>query len=237
MDFNLPFEVFIEVIEAITPVIVLFIFFQLIVLKKVPPNFKRMLVGILMTTIGFFLFLLGARISLIPMGERIGAFLSGTNSFLVIFLIFVIGIIVVFAEPAVSLLAYEIEKVSAGSLKRKFIIPIIALGVGVALVIIVLRIYFEIPIAYILIPGYILALFLTYISPGDIIPIAFDSGAVATGPVVVTFALPIITSIAISILGDESGVFGLGTIGVIAMCPIILMLLFGIMIKRRMKNE
>ncbi|MDI6724483.1 MAG: DUF1538 domain-containing protein [Methanobacterium sp.] len=236
MDFNLPLEVFIEVIEAITPVIVLFIFFQLIVLKKVPPNFKRMLVGILMTTIGFFLFLLGARISLIPMGEKIGAFLSETNSFLVIFLIFVIGIIVVFAEPAVSLLAYEIEKVSAGYLKRKYIIPIIALGVGIALTLIILRIYFEIPIAFILIPGYILLLFLTYISPGDIIPIAFDSGAVATGPVVVTFALPIITSIAIGMLGGESGVFGLGTIGVIAMCPIILMLLFGIMIKRRIKK-
>ncbi|MCZ3364566.1 MULTISPECIES: DUF1538 domain-containing protein [Methanobacterium] len=236
MDFNLPFEVFIEVIEAIIPVIVLFIFFQIIVLKKIPPNFRRMIVGILMTTAGFFLFILGARMSLIPMGEKIGIFLSGANSLLVLFLVFVIGIIVIFAEPAVNILAYEIEKVSAGFLKRKYIIPVIALGVGFALVLIILRIYFEIPIAYILIPGYVILLFLTYKAPKDIISIAFDSGAVATGPVVVTFALPIITSIAITILGGESGVYGLGTIGVIAMCPIILMLLFGIIIKRRIKK-
>jgi hypothetical protein len=233
MDFNLPFEVFIEVIEAITPVIVLFIFFQIIVLKKIPPNFRRMIVGILMTTVGFFLFILGARVSLIPMGEKIGIFISGVNPFLVLFLAFIIGIIVIFAEPAVNILTYEIEKVSAGFLKRKYIIPVIALGVGFALVLIILRIYFEIPIAYILIPGYVIQLFLTYNAPKDIISIAFDSGAVATGPVVVTFALPIITSIAITILGGESGVYGLGTIGVIAMCPIILMLLFGIIIKRR----
>jgi hypothetical protein len=170
------------------------------------------------------------------MGEKIGIFLSGANSFLVLFLVFVIGIIVIFAEPAVNILAYEIEKVSAGFLKRKYIIPVIALGVGFALVLIILRIYFEIPIAYILIPGYVILLFLTYKAPKDIISIAFDSGAVATGPVVVTFALPIITSIAITILGGESGVYGLGTIGVIAMCPIILMLLFGIIIKRRIKK-
>lgn len=234
---DLSIEVFIEVIEAITPVILLFIFFQIIVLKKVPPNLKNMLMGVVMTTIGFFMFIFGARISLIPMGEKIGAFLSGNNQFLILLITFLIGIFVIFAEPAVNILAYEIEKVSSGFLKKKYIIPIIALGVGVALVLIILRIFLEISIAYILIPGYLLMLFLTYFAPKEIIPIAYDSGAVATGPVVVTFALPIITSIAISTLGNEAGVFGLGTIGLIAMCPIILMLIFGILLKRRMKNE
>ncbi|MCC7558385.1 MAG: DUF1538 domain-containing protein [Methanobacteriaceae archaeon] len=236
MDLNLPLKIFVEVIEAIIPVIVLFLIFQLFVLKKVPPNIKQIIVGIFMTTIGFFLFMLGVRISLIPMGEKIGTVLSGTNQFLVLIVIFIVGIIVIFAEPAVSILSYEIEKVSSGFLKKRYITPIIALGVGVSLLLIILRIYFEISIAYILIPGYILIMILTYIAPRDIIPIAFDSGAVATGPVVVTFALPIITSIAINILGDKSGVFGLGTIGVIAMCPIIFILIFGIILKRRMKS-
>lgn len=234
--FNLTLEVFIEVIEAIIPVLVLFIFFQIVILKKVPPNLKKMMIGILMTTIGFFMFILGARISLIPMGEKIGVFLSGISSFWVIFILFVIGISVVFAEPAVNILAYEIENVSSGFLKKKFIIPIIALGVGFALVLIILRIFHELSIISILIPGYLLILFLTAIAPKEIIAVAFDSGAVATGPVVVTFALPIVTGIAISKLGEEAGVFALGTIGVIAMCPIILMLLFGIILNRRMKK-
>ena len=186
-----------------------------------------------MTTIGFFMFILGAKISLISMGEKIGVFLSGTDSLIIIIFTFVIGILVVYAEPAVNIFTYEIEEISAGFLKKKYIIPLIALGVGVALVIVILRIFFEISISYILIPGYVLIILLTYIAPKEIITIAFDSGAVATGPVVVTFALPIITSIAISVLGAESGVFGLGTIGVIAMCPIIFILIFGILIKRR----
>ncbi|MDI6644292.1 MAG: DUF1538 family protein [Methanobacteriaceae archaeon] len=235
MDLNLPLKIFIEVIEAIIPVIVLFIFFQIFVLKKVPANIRSIIVGIFLTTIGFFLFMLGVRLSLIPMGEKIGGVLSGTNQLLVIFIIFIVGIIVIFAEPAVNLLAYEIENVSSGFLRKKYITPIIALGVGVSMLLIILRIYFEISIAYILIPGYILMIILTYLAPPDIVPIAFDSGAVATGPVVVTFALPIITSIAINVLGAGSGVFGLGTIGVIAMCPIIFILIFGIILKRRMK--
>ena len=236
IELILPFKIFLEVIEAIIPVIVLFIFFQIFVLKKVPPNIRQIILGIFMTTIGFFMFMFGVRISLIPMGEKIGTILSGANQLLVLIVIFIVGIIVIFAEPAVNLLAYEIEKVSSGFLKKRYVTPIIALGVGVSMLLIVLRIYFEIPIAFILIPGYILMMILTYIAPRDIIPIAFDSGAVATGPVVVTFALPIITSIAINLLGDKSGVFGLGTIGIIAMCPIIFILIFGIILERRMKS-
>lgn len=217
--------------------VVLFIIFQILILKKRPANYKKLSVGIIMTIVGFFFFLLGAQISLIPMGERIGAFLAHKNPFLVIFLVFLIGIIVIFAEPAINLLAYEIEKVSAGFLKRRYILSIIALGVGLALALIVIRIYLQLPILYILFPGYLLILILTWLAPPRIIQIAFDSGAVATGPVVVTFALPIITSIAMGILGEQAGVFGLGTIGVVAMCPIICLLIFDILINRRMKNE
>jgi len=84
----------------------------------------------------------------------------------------------------------------------------------------------------IIIPGYLIIIILSLVSPRDFIPIAFDSGAVATGPVVVTFVLPIMTSLAIGLNGEFFGFLGLGTVGLVAMFPIIFMLCLGILIKR-----
>ena len=229
-------EVLLEVAGAIIPVLLLILFFQIVVLRKIPPDLKNMLSGVVMAVFGFFLFLLGAKMSLIPMGAMIGAFLSGVDILWVVLFAFVLGISVIFAEPAVNILAYEIEEVSSGYIRKRFIIPTIALGVGFAMVFGTLRIFYELSLAYILIPGYILMLLLTLITPKEFIPIAYDAGAVATGPVAVTFALPMMTGMAIGLWGGGAGILGLGTVGLIAMCPIIFMLFLGIIFNRRKKN-
>ncbi len=225
-------ETALEVIGAITPVLVLILFFQIVVLRKIPPDIKNMLFGVLMTVFGFFLFLLGAKMSLLPMGERIGAFLSGYDILWVALFTLVFGIICVFAEPAVNILAYEVEEASSGYIRKSYIIPTIAVGVGFALVFGTLRIFHELSLAYILVPGYVLILLLTRITPEEFVPIAYDAGAVATGPVAVTFALPMMTGMAIGLWGSGAGILGLGTVGLIAMCPIIFMLSLGIIFKR-----
>ncbi len=229
-------EVLFEVTGAIIPVLVLILFFQIVVLKKIPPDIKNMLLGVMIAVFGFFLFLLGAKMSLIPMGTMIGAFLSGVDLLWVTLFAFVLGISVVFAEPAVNILAYEIEEVSSGYIRKRFIIPTIAIGVGFALVFGTMRIFHELPLAYILIPGYMLMLLLTLITPEEFVPMAYDAGAVATGPVAVTFALPVMTGMAIGLWGEDAGILGLGTVGIIAMCPIIYMLLLGIIFNRRKKD-
>ncbi|MCD4800815.1 MAG: DUF1538 domain-containing protein [Methanococcoides sp.] len=229
-------EVLLEVTGAIVPVLALILFFQIIVLRKIPPDIKNILFGVGMAIFGFFLFILGAKMSLIVMGEMIGSFLSGVDILWVILFAFVMGIAVIFAEPAVNILAYEIEEVSSGYMRKSIIIPTIAIGVGLALVLGTMRIFYELSLAYILIPGYLLMLLLTLITPEDFVPIAYDSGAVATGPVAVTFALPMMTGMAIGLWGEESGIIGLGTVGIIAMCPIIFMLFLGIIYNRKKKN-
>lgn len=75
------FGVLLEVLEAIAPVLILFFIFQGVVLKKIPENIRDLLSGVLMTIIGFFLFYYGAKISLIPMGNQIGTYLSSVNFF------------------------------------------------------------------------------------------------------------------------------------------------------------
>lgn len=230
-------EVLLEVVGAIIPVLVLILFFQIVLLKKIPPDIKKMLGGVVMAIFGFFLFLLGAKISLIPMGGMIGAVFSEINLLWVILFVFVLGIAVIFAEPAVNILAYEIEKVSSGYIRKSLIIPTIAIGMGFAMVFATLRIFFELSLAYILIPGYMLVLLLICITPRKFIPIAFDSGAVATGPVAVTFALPMMAGMAIGLWGGEGGIFGLGTVGLIALFPIMFMLCLGIIFDRRSKKK
>lgn len=229
--------VLLEVIGAITPVLALFLFFQLVVLRKMPPELRDMLVGVLMAVLGFFLFLLGARMSLVPMGQRIGAFLAGYDRTWVALFVFIFGIAGIFAEPAVRILAYELEEASSGSLPRNFITPTIAVGVGFALVFSTVRIFHALSLAYMLIPGYILVLLLTRFTPREFVPMAYDAGAVATGPIATTFALPMMTGMAIGLRGAGSGIWGLGTVGLIALCPIIFMLVLGIILNRSMKKR
>ncbi|HDS46172.1 MAG TPA: DUF1538 domain-containing protein [Methanomicrobia archaeon] len=230
-------DVLLEVGGAILPVLGLILFFQLVVLRKIPPDIRSMLVGVVIAVFGFFLFLLGAKMSLLPMGARIGAFLSGCALRWVVLFTLVFGIIVILAEPAVKILAYEIEEASSGSIRKNFVLPPISLGVGFALVFGTLRIFHELPFVYILIPGYLLVLLLTILTPADFVPIAYDAGAVATGPIATTFALPMMTGMAIGLKGSGAGILGLGTVGLIAMCPIIFMLILGIIIDLRTKKR
>jgi hypothetical protein len=144
---------------------------------------------------------------------------------------------VIYAEPAVRILAEQAEEVSAGSLRKRFIMPVMATGVGVALVLSVLRIVAEIPLATILVPGYLVIVTLTLIAPKSFVPIAFDSGAVSTGPVAVNFVLPLTTGLAISLWGERSGLLGFGVVGIIAMVPIAFMLVLGIVLRRSTHRE
>jgi hypothetical protein len=225
-----------EVIEATLPVLALILFFQLVILRRVPPDIRKMLIGAAIAMVGFFLFILGAKISLIPMGMQIGDFLATLHPVGVVLFALVLGIAAIFAEPAVRILAVQIEDVSGGSLRKRFIVPVIALGVGVALAFAVVRISAGLPLAYLLVPGYVVILVLTLVAPRSFVPIAFDSGAVATGPVAVNFVLPMTTGMAISLWGEEAGVLGFGVVGIIAMVPIGFMLVLGIMLARRIRS-
>lgn len=228
---------FLEVIEATLPVLALILFFQLVILRRVPPNIRAMMVGVGMAMSGFFLFILGAKISLIPMGMRIGEFLAGVDATVVVIVALFLGVTVIFAEPAVRILARQIEEVSAGSLRKRFVTPTVALGVGFAFVFAVLRVMNDFSLAWILVPGYLIVLSLTLLAPRSLVPVAFDAGAVATGPVAVNFLLPMTTGMAVALWGEDAGMLGFGIVGIIAMCPIILMLLLGIALDWRQGND
>ncbi len=223
----------VEVVEATLPVLALIAFFQFVVLRRGVNQPRAILIGILMAMLGFYLFIVGAKLSLIPMGVAIGQLLAGAPVGAVLAFAFVLGAAVAFAEPAVRILAFEIDEVSAGSLRKRWIASAVALGVGLAVAASVLRIVHELPLAAVLVPGYALAIVLTLFTPRDMVPAAYDAGAVATGPVAVNFVLPLTTGMALALWGEDVGALGFGVVGIIALGPIISMLALSILLRRR----
>lgn len=225
-----------EVTEATLPVLALIFFFQIVILRKRPTQLRRKFLGIGMAMLGFFLFILGAKMSLIPMGSQIGERLVNMPIALVLLFVFALGIAVAFAEPAMRILAYEVDDVSSGSLNERLVSRTIALGVGLALVISVLRTWYAIPLSYVLLLGYGIIIALTLWAPKRFTAVAYDAGAVATGPVVVNFLLPLSTGIAEGIWAEEAGSLGFGLVGIIAIFPIVAMLLLSVALKKGLNH-
>jgi hypothetical protein len=222
-----------EVAEATLPVLALIAFFQFVVLRRSVNEPRAVIIGVSMAMVGFWLFIVGAKLSLIPMGVAIGQLLAGAPVGAVLAFAFVLGAAVAFAEPAVRILAFEIDEVSAGSLRKRLISAAVALGVGLAVAVAVLRIVHQLPLAAVLVPGYALAIVLTLLTPRDLVPAAYDAGAVATGAVAVNFVLPLTTGMAIALWGEDARALGFGVVGVIALGPIITMLALSLSLRRR----
>jgi hypothetical protein len=221
-----------EVLEAALPLLGLIAFFQFVVLRRAPEGLGRIAIGVGMALVGFYLFIFGVMVSLIPMGIAIGESLSGAPTALVVGLALVLGAAVASAEPAVRIFAYEVDSVSAGAIRKRLVVATIALGVGIAVALAVLRIEHAWSLAVILVPGYLLALVLAAVAPRRFVPVAFDAGAVATGPVAVNFILPLTTGLAVGVWGDGAGLVGFGVVGLVALVPIIGMLVLGIVLNR-----
>ena len=222
-----------EVIEATLPVLALIAFFQFVVLRRSINQPRTVLIGVAMAMVGFYLFIVGAKLSLIPMGVAIGDLLAGAPIGAVLGFAFVLGAAVAFAEPAVRILAFEIDEISAGSLRKRLISTAVAVGVGIAVAVSVLRIVHELPLAAVLVPGYAIAIVLTLLTPRDMVPAAYDAGAVATGPVAVNFVLPLTTGMALALWGEDVGALGFGVVGIIALGPIITMLALSLSLRGR----
>ena len=225
-------HVALEVLEATVPVLALVFFFQFVVLRRRLENVRTTLIGIGMAIAGLFLFMFGAKVSLIPMGVEIGSRLAGLPLFALIAFAFVVGASVATAEPAVRIFAHEVDEVSSGSIRKRWVLVAIALAVGVAVALAVARIAGGWTLAAILVPGYLVLLLLTLWAPARFVPVAYDAGAVATGPVAVNFVLPLSTGIAIGLRGEGAGLLGFGVVGLIALFPIAAMLLLSIALER-----
>ncbi len=220
-------EILLEVLIALSPILVFFLFFMLI--YKLPKEMMiRVLVGVLFAFAGLTLFLQGVNAGFMPVGSEMGAILGNLpNKWILIPLGFILGFVATMAEPAVRILSNQVEENSSGYIKSNIILYTLCLGVGIFIALGMTRIVYGIPFYYIIIPGYLLAIILMFFSQPSFTAVAFDSGGVATGPMTVTFIMALAVGAADVIEGRDAVIDGFGLIALVALAPIIMVMLLG----------
>lgn len=228
-----------EVALAIVPLLIFFMVFQFFFLKLEMKKIRDIIVGLVFTFVGLVLFLQGVEVGFFPAGEAIGQLLGERDHtiFLLPALGFLFGLVATFAEPAIRVLNYEVEKVTAGSISKNVMLITLSIGVGIAIAVSMVRIVIGFPLWYLILPGYILAFVLVFISSDRFISIAFDAGGVATGPMTVTFIMAIAVGVAEVTEGRDPLLDGFGMIALVALFPILAVLVLGLLFKLKERSN
>lgn len=163
-----------------------------------------------------------------PAGYQLGNILvQNISPWLLILIGFAIGFLVVSAEPAVFVLKRQVEDVTEGVISGKTMGTALSFGVGISVALAMLRVVTGLSILYFIVPGYFLALLLSFYIPPLFTSIAFDSGAVASGPLAATFMLSLALGASESI-GGNIFTDAFGIVALVAMMPVITISLFGL---------
>ncbi|MBF0380306.1 MAG: DUF1538 domain-containing protein [Magnetococcales bacterium] len=224
------------------PIIVVVAGFQLFVLQQPVPDFLGVVIGTLLVLFGLTLFMQGLDAGLFPIGESMAISFArkGSIVWLLIFS-FALGFSTTVAEPALIAVAKEAAQIASqagllapGSEARDSYATglrfTVAISVGLAITIGILRILRGWPIQYLIIGGYILVVLMTLLAPEEIVGIAFDSGGVTTSTVTVPLVTALGVGLASSIRGRNPMIDGFGLIAFASLLPMIFVMGYGIMI-------
>ena len=229
-------------LRDLLPIIGVIAFFQVFVIQQPFPNWEEILTGLLMVMLGLALFIQGLQMGLFPLGESMaGAFARKGNLSLLLIFAFGLGFGTTVAEPALIAVAGEAaEAVAAAGViaadedamegYADGLRYTVALAVGAALVLGVLRILKGWPLHYIIIGGYLVIVLLTLVAPAEIVGIAYDSGGVTTSTVTVPLVTALGIGLASTIRGRNPLTDGFGLIAFASLTPIAFVLVYGMLI-------
>ena len=217
-----------EVLIALGLIVVFFAILQVTVLKLPKQKIIQIGIGILYTYVGLVVFLTSVKVGFMPIGFKLGAEIAQFSKPLIIVFAFVIGFVVVLAEPAVHVLNKQVEQITNGGVSKRAMLVALSIGVGLSIGLSVIRIIYGFSLLYYLIPGYLISLGLSFFVPKIYTAIAFDSGGVASGPLTSSFILPFAIG-ACAVLCGEQEVLNLafGIVAMVAMTPLITIQLLG----------
>ncbi len=223
-----------EVLRSVLPVVGVFVLFQLISRRYRPRQLWRMSVGFVYTLIGLIFFLTGVNVGFAPVGNLLGQSLAGSPFRWVLVPVgLIIGYYLVKAEPAVQVLNEQVEEMTGGTISRQMMSRSLSIGVACAVALSMVRVLTGISIYWILIPGYALALGLSFVVPPIFVGVAFDSGGVASGPMTSTFLLPLAMG-ACAAAGGNVVTDAFGVVALVALTPLIAIQLMGLVYTRKM---
>lgn len=224
-----------EVFVSLAPIVVVFVLFQLLTHRYQKRQIMRIAVGMIYTYVGLVLFLCGVDVGFAPVGAFLGkALASLPYNWILVPIGMLIGYYIVKAEPAIQVLNHQVENVTDGAISVKVMNRSMSIGVAISIGLAMLRVLLGIPIQWIIVPGYLIALALSLVVPKIFVGIAFDSGGVASGPMTSTFLLPLSIGTC-QALGGNLMTDAFGVVALVALTPLIAIQVMGLVYK--LKSE
>jgi hypothetical protein len=225
-----------DVSMVVVPIIGIFAIFQITRLRLSKTELVKIGVGLLYLMAGLTVFLTGVNSGFMPAGRYLGTAMGALpNNWILPPICLFVGACVVVAEPAVHVLTRQVEEITNGAIPRRMLLFAMAVGVGLAMSLAMVRMLAGISIWWIMLPGYALALALTFFVPGVFVGIGFDSGGVAAGAMSAAFVLPFTLGVCES-LGGNIMVDAFGVVGMISMMPPITLQLVGVLYNLKLKK-
>ncbi|HIT89371.1 MAG TPA: DUF1538 domain-containing protein, partial [Candidatus Merdenecus merdavium] len=226
-------------IVTLAPLLILFLLFNYFSFKLDKSSRNKILKGILYTYIGLSLFMVGVNAGFMEVGREMGHEIAELeNKWILPGIGFLLGMLVVLAEPAVYVLTEQVEEVTNGHIKRKSILITLSLGIAFAVAMSMFRIMIPgLKLWHFLLPGFALAALLSYFVPSIFVGIAYDSGGVASGPMTATFILAFAQGASRAIPTANILIDGFGIIAMIAMTPLVAVQTLGLVYKLKSKRK
>ncbi len=228
-------------VRDLLPIVLVILFFQFVVLQQPLPNIGQILLGVLFVVLGLTFFIHGLEQGLFPIGESMAtAFARKGSLFWLIAFAFSLGFGTTVAEPALIAVAEEAAEVAANgamidateAAKQQYADGLrytVALSVGLAIVVGVIRIIKGWPVQWFIIGGYVVVVIMTMFAPEEIIGIAYDSGGVTTSTITVPLVTALGVGLASSIRGRNPMIDGFGLIALASLTPMIFVMAYGMM--------
>ena len=225
-----------EVAIALLPIVAFFFIFQCFGTKLTKQVIIKILIGMVYTYVGLVLFLVGVNVGFLPVGSYLGQTIGNLSyNWIIIPIGMIIGFFVVAAEPAVHVLTKQVFELTSGAIPQKALRLSLMIGVAISIGLAMLRILFNIPIMYFLIPCYAISLVLTFFVSDMFTAIAFDSGGVASGAMTASFLMPLALGVC-SAVGGNVATQGFGVVAFVAMTPLITIQILGLVYRIKMSR-
>ena len=219
-----------ETLKTILPLTLILVVFQVLILKKPLHNIKDFILGLVLAVLGLHFFLKGASMSLMPLGESVGRNLVVIErKWLIVFIAFVIGYFGTLVEPALQILAMQVEEVSVGVISNKVLVHAVALGFGLGMGIGIFKILMNISYVKIIVPLLVVIIILIFLTPESFVSIAMDAGSATTGPVNIPLNMLLAVGLAGIIEGVDPLLAGFGIVGLTSIGAMISVLTLGVL--------
>ncbi|ABI56013.1 DUF1538 domain-containing protein [Alkalilimnicola ehrlichii MLHE-1] len=220
-------------VRDVLPIIGVILIFQYLVIRKRIAHLHKVVAGFVLVIVGLYAFVVGLKLGLFPIGERMAEQLIALEGFFWLYLFaFTIGFATTMAEPALIAIGDKAEEAAKGKLKGNVIRLLVAAGVAIGITIGVHRIITGDSIHYYIMAGYTLVILLTWLSPKYIVALAFDLGGVTTSEVTVPLVTALGIGLATHIEGRSVIIDGFGLIAFASIFPIITVMLYAIAVER-----